>query len=165
MDNQWELNQNRLNRVLGLYGVAWQLVLPWLKRTRRLRMGFEQRTTVRHLTRADIWIQAASAGEAYLACALVRAMAPDHALTVLVTTTTPQGMEILKKEIFPLDINPHVSVRFSFFPFDVPALMEAAGVKDLPRRHGASGNRAMAGTSFQPEQTTDPHYHDQCQAF
>ena len=132
MENQWKSDQNRLNRVLGLYGIAWQLALPWLKKTRRLRKGFEQRTTVHHLSRADIWIQAASAGEAYLTCALIRAMDPDHALTVLVTTTTPQGMEILKKEISPLDINPHVSVAFSFFPFDSPALMDAAVSKVCP---------------------------------
>lgn len=132
MNNQWESDQNRLNRVLGLYGFAWQLALPWLKRTRRLHRGFKQRTTVHHLTQADIWIQAASAGEAYLASALIRTMAPDHALTVLVTTTTPQGMEILRKTLSPTEINPHISVDFSFFPFDSPALMDAAVSRICP---------------------------------
>ncbi len=132
MENEGNSKHKRLHRILGLYGVAWQLALPWLKRTRRLRRGVEQRTTVRHLTRADIWIQAASAGEAYLASALIRAMAPDQDMTVLVTTTTPQGMDILKKEITPRDINPHVSVNFSFFPFDVPALMDSAVSRICP---------------------------------
>ncbi|ACN14929.1 KdtA [Desulforapulum autotrophicum HRM2] len=132
MNNQWESDQNRLNRILGLYGFAWRLALPWLKKTRRLRRGFDQRTNVHHLTRSDIWIQAASAGEAYLASALIRTMMPDHELTVLVTTTTPQGMDILKKTLSPMEISPHISVVFSFFPFDSPDLMDAAVSRICP---------------------------------
>ena len=118
--------QGILHRSLGLYGLAWKLALPWLKKNRQLRQGFHQRTSVDHLTPADIWIQAASAGEAYLACALVRTMVTQTPLTVLVTTTTTQGMEILEKGISSPDIDPHVRVVLSFFPFDDPTLMDAA---------------------------------------
>ncbi len=117
---------------LLLYGLAWKPALPWLKKNNRLRQGFHQRTTFHHLTRADIWIQAASAGEAYLACALVRSMSPHRPLTVLVTTTTTQGMDILKKGISPPDIHSHTSVSFSFFPFDIPALMDQAVARVCP---------------------------------
>ncbi|MFK5953688.1 MAG: glycosyltransferase N-terminal domain-containing protein [Desulfobacterium sp.] len=124
--------QGILHRGLGLYGLAWKLALPWLKKNKRLRQGFHQRIAVDHLTPADIWIQAASAGEAYLACALIRAMVPHAPLTVLVTTTTIQGMELLKQGISSPDIDPHVRVTLSFFPFDDPALMDAAVARICP---------------------------------
>jgi len=125
-------HQGILHRGLGLYGLAWKLALPWLKKNKRLRQGFHQRIAVDHLTPADIWIQAASAGEAYLACALIRAMVPHGPLTVLVTTTTTQGMDILKTVISSPGIPPHVLVALSFFPFDDPALMDAAVARVCP---------------------------------
>jgi len=124
--------QGILNWGLGLYGLAWKLALPWLKKNNRLRQGFHQRIAVEHLTPADIWIQAASAGEAYLACSLVRTIIPHGPLTVLITTTTTQGMELLQKGIFSPDIYPQVRVALSFFPFDDPALTDAAVAKVCP---------------------------------
>ncbi|SMC44584.1 3-deoxy-D-manno-octulosonic-acid transferase [Desulfocicer vacuolatum DSM 3385] len=119
-------HQGILHGGLGLYGLAWKLALPWLKKNKRLCRGFHRRIAADHLAPAEIWIQAASAGEAYLACALVQAMVPRQPLTVLVTTTTTQGMDILKKGMAAPDIDPHVRVNLSLFPFDTPSLMDAA---------------------------------------
>ena len=124
--------QGILYWVFWLYGLAWKAVLPWLKKNSRLQRGFPQRTTAHYLTHADIWIQAASAGESYLACALVQALMPYRPLTVRVTTTTIQGMDILKKNLSSPNIHPQVTVAFSFFPFDIPSLMDQVVSKISP---------------------------------
>jgi len=69
-------HQGVRHRGLRLYGLAWKLALPWLEKNSRLRRGFQQRGAVDHLKPAEIWIQAASAGEAYLAWALLRIWLP-----------------------------------------------------------------------------------------
>ena len=125
-------HRGKLHQGLGLYGLAWKLALPWLKKNRRLSQGLHQRTTFDHLEKADIWIQAASAGEAYLAIALIRSMRFHRPLTILITTTTVQGMDILKKGLASPDIDPHICVTLSFFPFDAPVLMEQAVAKVCP---------------------------------
>ncbi len=123
-------HRGKLHQGLGLYGLAWKLALPWLKKHTRLQRGFHQRTTFDHLEKADIWIQAASAGEAYLAVALIRTLTFHRPLTILITTTTTQGMDILKKGLASPDID--VCVNLSFFPFDAPPLMEQAVAKVCP---------------------------------
>lgn len=47
----------------------------------------------------DLWIQAASGGEAYLACEFIRALPEDkRGMSILITTWTRQGMQILEQE-------------------------------------------------------------------
>ena len=47
----------------------------------------------------DLWIQAASGGEAYLACELIRALPQDkRGMSILITTWTRQGMQVLERE-------------------------------------------------------------------
>ncbi|GAB6142806.1 lipid IV(A) 3-deoxy-D-manno-octulosonic acid transferase [Desulfocicer niacini] len=125
-------HRGKLHQGLGLYGLAWKLALPWLKKNTRLRRGFHQRTNVEHLDKADLWIQAASAGEAYLAVALICAITFHRPLTILITTTTIQGMDILEKGLRSPDMDPQVCVKISFFPFDAPVLMEQAVAKVCP---------------------------------
>ncbi|QTA90035.1 3-deoxy-D-manno-octulosonic acid transferase [Desulfonema magnum] len=111
-----------------LYNAGWNLAMPILRRNQRLAEGFEQRTLRENMPEsADIWIQAASAGESYLAWLLIKNLKPDCPIKILLTSNTRQGMEILARAID--DISPNdrgVSARAAYFPFDKPAIMEKA---------------------------------------
>lgn len=135
--------------LLAVYNLSWRAVLPLFKTHRRLKAGFSRRTSADHFSKCDIWIQAASAGEAYLACSLVKTMRFEAKTRVLISTITSQGMEILEKELFrplpnhspghssgqPPDqesgqrpiqiIDPSVEIVLAWFPFDIPCLMES----------------------------------------
>lgn len=110
-----------------LYNLGWGLAIPALRFNHRLAEGFEQRTLQQKVNAADLWIQAASAGESYLAWALLRNLKPARPIRVMVTSNTSQGMEILERAIN--DITPNnrgVSAYGAYFPFDKPAIMETA---------------------------------------
>jgi len=124
--------------MLGLYGLAWRAALPGLRRNKRLREGWEQRVLSAGLpARADLWIQAASGGEAYLAWELLDRLAecaPTQGaarLTVFVSTFTSQGLGILgqAREALAarLDLVP------AYMPFDLPGRMEQALKAIAPR--------------------------------
>lgn len=108
------------------YNLIWKLALPFLKRNRRLRQGFEKRISSSHLSLADLWIQAASAGEAYLAVAVLLKLKPKVPLHVLITTTTAQGMDILKSGLTPGKVSKAIDLKIDWFPFDMPDIAEAA---------------------------------------
>jgi len=108
------------------YNLIWKLALPFLKRNKRLRQGFEKRISSSHLSLADLWIQAASAGEAYLAVAVLLELKPKTPLNVLITTTTAQGMDILKSELTPGRVSQSIDLTIDWFPFDMPDLAGAA---------------------------------------
>jgi 3-deoxy-D-manno-octulosonic-acid transferase len=116
--------------MLGLYGLAWRMALPGLKRNKRLREGWEQRTLAAGPPpKADLWIQAASGGEAYLAWELLARLAeeqkPDAApLTVLATTFTRQGLGILERAKAALA--GRLNLVSAFVPFDLPGRMARA---------------------------------------
>ncbi len=103
---------------MGLYDLLWQMLLPLVKRHPRLKSSAADRLSPSHYHPADIWIQAASAGEAKIAVALLEKLhLPEH-IQVLVTTCTAQGMEILengKKHACS------AHVRLDWLPFDRPA--------------------------------------------
>ncbi len=114
-----------------LYDLGWQLAIPVLRLNHRLAEGFEQRMLQHNVRGAHLWIQAASAGESYLAWALVKNLRPTSPITVLMTSNTSQGMKILEYAIE--DITPNdrgVTAHRAYFPFDKPAIMEAA-VRDI----------------------------------
>ena len=112
---------------LRLYNLVWKLTLPFMKKNARLKQGFQKRTSTVHLfKKADIWIQAASAGEAYLAVHLVKALEPRQPTRVLLTTTTSQGMDILSDAFKESFKTPGLSVRIEWVPFDMPELIEKA---------------------------------------
>jgi 3-deoxy-D-manno-octulosonic-acid transferase len=110
---------------LGFYNILWAAALPFLQKNQRLADSFAKRICASHLAPADLWIQAASAGEALLAVRLIRHLAPDFPVTVLVTTTTDQGMQILKTEQARACFHPRVSVSLAWFPFDMPRVARA----------------------------------------
>ena len=74
-----------------IYGLLWTLALPFLFISRRLRKGWRQRMgwDIPQKT-YDIWMQAASGGEAYLAVEIIKGM-QDAQRSILVTTNTEQG--------------------------------------------------------------------------
>ncbi|MEF2678755.1 MAG: glycosyltransferase N-terminal domain-containing protein, partial [Bilophila wadsworthia] len=142
----------------GAYGLAWLAARPVLCRHKRLQEGFPQRLvpdgwpgsalgmetgdgSASSHTRSDIWLQAASGGEAYLVWELLAHLAvlcekqgTPEPLRVLATTWTRQGLDILQDMSGKLhEKHPWLSVRSTFFPLDAPKLMEKALDQVRPR--------------------------------
>lgn len=114
--------------LMRLYGLAWRLARPFLRRHKRLAEGFERRLTPeRWITPVDVWIQAASGGEAYLVWELAERLPsrPDgEPLRVLATTWTRQGLEVLRGMTERLKTTrPDLHVDAALFPLDHPAIM------------------------------------------
>ena len=119
---------------LWLYNIIWSIVLPFLRLNKRLAEGYEQRTLQNPLSRADLWIQAASVGEAYLAHELLEALEPDNPVRIHMTTNTRQGMEIVAGSINEIKTHQNIlDISAAYFPFDKPALMEKAVRSIRPR--------------------------------
>jgi len=116
-----------------IYNILWQAVLPFLKKNKRLAPSFQKRVTTNHLKKADIWIQAASAGEAFLALSLLSTLEPEQKTKVLITSTTSQGIEILKSGLAQKKINPNIDYCIDWFPFDIPHTIQAAVTRINPR--------------------------------
>lgn len=88
----------------------------------------------RPLPKADVWIQAASAGEARLAVTILEHLKPEEPLEVLVTTNTSQGLGILDGAMeSDGGIGKGVRATAGYFPFDDPGMMEAAIERVDPR--------------------------------
>lgn len=122
-----------ITNFMTFYNTAWAGVLPFLKKHPRLAKTFHLRTGAAHLKAADIWIQAASAGEALLATRLLEHLSPERPMQILVTTTTDQGMEILTRELEKTRRHPLVSVSLAWFPFDKPQIVKAVVKQVAPR--------------------------------
>jgi 3-deoxy-D-manno-octulosonic-acid transferase len=125
--------------MLGLYGLAWHAAMYGLRRNKRLREGWDWRTlSAGAPPKADLWIQAASGGEAYLAWELLRRL-PEFLPTecqgrtpkVLVTTFTSQGMGVLQKAAEALA--GRVELVPVWFPFDIPRRMDRALAAVAPK--------------------------------
>jgi 3-deoxy-D-manno-octulosonic-acid transferase len=119
----------------GLYHLAWGIIIPFLRYNRRLAEGFDQRT-LRTLPpeEIDIWIQAASAGESFLACQLTERLRAEGPLHVLLTSNTRQGMQILQQTIDKLTPSgDEFRVQAAYFPFDKPDIMQTAVERIQPR--------------------------------
>lgn len=111
---------------LRLYNLVWRLALPFMKKNARLKQGFQKRISAGHFRKADLWIQSASAGEAYLAVHLVKALEPRQPIRVLLTTTTSQGMDILTNAFQPSCKQPGLLIQIEWVPFDMPDIIEKA---------------------------------------
>lgn len=109
---------------LSAYNLLWKAVMPLTRTRKRLADGHAQRTLAEgKLTPSEIWIHAASAGEAYIAAELVAGLAGPNAPSILITTHTRQGLEVLGQRLADL-CAPRVSARYA--PFDTPSLMDKA---------------------------------------
>ena len=120
---------------LGLYNLAWGFIIPFLRYNHRLAEGFDQRTLRKLPPRAvDIWIQAASVGESFLACELLKRLRAKRPLHVLLTSNTAQGMQILQHAIDKLKPSGDgLGVQTAYFPFDKPGIMQTAVKHIRPR--------------------------------
>ena len=111
----------------GLYNLLWSVALPWLKLNHRLAEGYQQRCLTQMPPAADIWIQAASVGESYLALEIIKVLKIDRPVKILVTSNTSQGIDILKQALTdPGSTREDIRVTVDYFPFDKPTLMRKA---------------------------------------
>ncbi len=141
-----------LAAVSGLYGFVWRAARPLLRRHKRLADGFEERLVSKDWAPeapVDLWIQAASGGEAFLARQLLAELAAPPAspidspaslsslpapLRVLCTSCTRQGLDILEAaRQWAQNEAPRLHVTVRVFPFDEPALMRRAIALAAPK--------------------------------
>jgi 3-deoxy-D-manno-octulosonic-acid transferase len=110
----------------SIYQLVWWAAIPFLRHHHRLADGYAHRClTDSHLTRADLWIQSASAGEVYLAWEILKRLPDEPPLRVLATTNTRQGMGILQQAIQDLsESGSNMEIQASYFPFDSPVIMK-----------------------------------------
>ncbi len=105
------------------YTLLWTLALPFVFLNKRLQNHWAQRLG-RHDadTACDVWIQAASVGEAMLALSLTHDLLDrQDDLAILITTTTTQGYDILTKHLpnYPGSTPPRIRIC----PLDHPCIM------------------------------------------
>ena len=115
----------------SLYPALWKLGIPFLKRRPRLADGWNERVFDVLPSPADVWLQAASGGEAYLAASLIESAAeqiPDGvSLRVLAVTWTRQGFEVLGRLACSMRGRcPSISVDVHFAPLDTPGIVARA---------------------------------------
>ena len=128
------INQKKNLTALRLYDFIWRLCIPLLRFNSRLKDGYTTRCSGNNLKPADIWIQAASAGEAYLAWSLIENLKPVQPLNILITTNTRQGLDIIKKAIDSIHSdNKRITADCAYIPFDRPSIMESAVYKINPK--------------------------------
>lgn len=117
------------------YAFLWNAALPLLRRNRRLADGWEERIGAgRTEFKADLWIQAASGGEARLAVSVCGSLPPDAGLRILVSTWTRQGRDVIEKALPGLAVSrPGLEIAVRFAPFDRPDIARAALENAAPR--------------------------------
>lgn len=123
------MSQNLLHKAaFALYDFTWRVALPWLKLNQRLAEGFDQRAlNEKSPDQADLWIQAASVGESYLALEILKVLDAKPLTRILVTSNTRQGIDILEKSLPDINRNsPNIYPVVRYFPFDKPSIMTIA---------------------------------------
>ena len=109
--------------LFGVYRLLWFFVTPLLLRSPRLKEGATERTLREvNFSKVDLWIHAASVGEAYIARQILKSFPENQKLDILITTNTSQGREILEKDLDKFD---H-TISISYMIFDNPALVKKA---------------------------------------
>lgn len=101
--------------LLAGYELLWFMGLPLLALHPRTGPGLKKRKDQKIPPReVDVWVQAASTGEAALTAELVSAWPKDRPGAILATTSTPQGMDILKQ----IELLEHLRLIRAFCPLD-----------------------------------------------
>lgn len=109
---------------LKLYNILWLLALPFLKKNRRIKKQFQKYLDTRLLEKTDIWIQAASAGEALLAIKIIRQLNPSKRTRILLTATTRQGLDLLESFTRDRETSGRILLQIAWFPFDKPDIID-----------------------------------------
>ena len=122
---------------LFFYNLAWLVVFPFLKRKPRIALGWRQRLVKDAQPGPyDIWIQAASGGEARLTTTILAQLASSppsgEKLRVLATSGTRQGIDTLSKALAEHKTT-ELDVNIAYFPFDAPYLMQRAFTLFCPK--------------------------------
>lgn len=113
-----------------------------LRRRSRTGWGWQERILDRNSVPEgpfDLWIQAASGGEATLAGELIRTLhnkitTEKHPpLRLLLTSGTREGKEELERALASLESNIHLKCSVCCFPLDAPHLMKRAFRRYRPR--------------------------------
>ena len=116
---------------LFFYEALWKVAIPFLSRNKRLAEGLAHRKLERKLPKANLWIQAASAGESYLAQSILKSLKFSKPIHVLVTSNTRQGIDILAGTASDMTSKKgNISLSSAYFPFDRPSIMRQA-VKEV----------------------------------
>jgi 3-deoxy-D-manno-octulosonic-acid transferase len=124
-----------IKTLFAIYNACWACAIPFLKGNSRISDGFEQRSLKdSSMPEADIWIQSASAGEAYLSLEILNRLVPGEKTSVLLTANTRQGLDILEKSAAEINGNTgDLLVHARFSPFDSPSLMGKAVARVNPK--------------------------------
>ena len=123
----------------GAYGLLWRCARPFLRRHKRLRRDFDERLVPSSWAPSgpvDVWIQAASGGEAFLARQLLTELGKlaSHPLRLLCTSCTRQGLDTLAHASSWIETTfPSLAVTIRPFPLDEPAVMRRALEYAQPR--------------------------------
>ena len=84
----------------AFYNLSWSLALPWLRLNQRLAEGYHQRVLKDKLPGvSDLWIQAASVGESFLALEILKSLQVEKPIQILLTSNTRQGIDILNQAL------------------------------------------------------------------
>lgn len=127
-----------INIALALYNLAWHAALPFLKRSPRVRLGWQQRTLNDGAEGPfDLWIQAASGGESMLTNMVLEGLAtllPKHKKwRILATSGTQQGIDSLNKGRKNQGFGSLLDISVAYFPFDAPDIMDKAFARIKPK--------------------------------
>ncbi len=106
---------------MSFYAFLWRIGLPFVRRNPRLKSTARDRLSPDNYPCADVWIQAASAGEAKIALSLLERLLLPESMSVLVTTFTAQGMEILEAGKEKSNVS---RLYLNWFPFDCPGSID-----------------------------------------
>jgi 3-deoxy-D-manno-octulosonic-acid transferase len=119
----------------GFYNFSWSIALPWLRLNHRLSEGYHQRTLKDNSPEmADLWIQAASVGESFLALEILKSLQVQQPVQILLTTNTRQGIDILNQTQQRRAINRNqIQTTVRYFPFDKPSIMATAVAAVRPK--------------------------------
>ncbi len=113
----------RVRAGLRLYDFLWRIGKPFLRLNQRLWAGWDERCGVSLPRKADLWLHAASAGEAYLVHEIIAQLPQKMTPRILVTTNTRQGMDIINRlRHDPVKSRNHFDLITHYFPFDRPGL-------------------------------------------
>jgi 3-deoxy-D-manno-octulosonic-acid transferase len=111
-----------------LYDRLWGLAMPLINRNRRLAEGIDQRLFNSYPSGpSELWIQAASVGESFLALEILKHLRPGAPVRILLTTNTDQGLEILDRARSEHLLQERgIHIETAYFPFDRPRIMRRA---------------------------------------
>jgi len=109
--------------IFWIYQLLWFVAIPLALRSPRLQEGADERTLQKvSFQKVDIWIHAASVGEAFIARQIIQNFSKTEHFTILISTNTRQGKDILEKEF--QDLRHKITVIYMVF--DQPSLVKKA---------------------------------------